>query len=560
MKSFKRILTMLICVSLVLSSFATVSVFAEDGKGTITITGQSGSDITVAGKTFNIYRIFDATTDGTNTSYSWNMDTTDINGNSVYYNFFFGGSGVIGEKTDGKIQEVVDYVISLKENALELSQFATSMYSYIKTQRISPNATKTAGTSDTTVVFEDQAFGYYLIYDGTDLTGDTDGVRSAVMLNNVNKDVTVYLKADRPNVVKQVLGNDGVYAKGTSSTIGDVVTFKISTVVPDHTLYESYTYKLEDTMANGLKLDVNTIEVYHETKLTLGTDYTLDTTGTNGTDFIITFTDIKDFDVDDEITVTYKAHVTKDIAPQTYNRNTVKLVYSNDPGFNTTSEVSDHADVYSYRFVFSKFAQDTNGVITTTRLSGAEFQLNRNVNGSYEKVWFLESTQTNDHGDYTLYTVVPAGTDGAVDTLVVHDKGEAQITLTQLNYGGHLGDVSIFGLGEGEYELIETVAPAGYNLPDAAFYFTLTDTIGPTTGIPTSLTITGSHSGDAKIANTTAMVDSVLTAWADITNVPGSALPETGGMGTTLFTVGGIVLMAAAVAFFTLRKRSSVAA
>jgi len=113
-------------------------------------------------------------------------------------------------------------------------------------------------------------------------------------------------------------------------------------------------------------------------------------------------------------------------------------------------------------------------------------------------------------------------------------------------------------LSEGKYELVETKAPDGYILPDAPFSIEIVDAIGELGSVGT-LSVTSSHTGSGGIVNTNGMGEQILTVWADITNAPGSALPETGGMGTTLFTVLGIILMAGAVAFFTLRKRSSVA-
>jgi LPXTG-motif cell wall-anchored protein len=120
--------------------------------------------------------------------------------------------------------------------------------------------------------------------------------------------------------------------------------------------------------------------------------------------------------------------------------------------------------------------------------------------------------------------------------------------------------VYIFGLSEGKYELVETKAPDGYILPDndEPFVIEIVDEIGDL-GSVGRLSVVSSHDGPGSITNTNGMGEKILTVWAEITNEPGSALPETGGMGTTLFTVFGILMMAGAAAFFTSRKRSSVA-
>jgi len=568
MKAIKRILAILVCLCVMCSGIA-LAVVADEPTGSITIQNPSHSNATVAGKTFNVYKIFNATTSGTNTSYSWYEDE---NGEIPFYDFFYGANGIVeANKENGTAQEAVEKIAVIGNtnadpndpNNFELSQFAESLHQYILANGIETYIDPVVASDSATFVnIPDLSYGYYLVYDNTDLTSDdTSVVRSAVMLSNVNKDAVITLKANRPQILKQVEENNGTFGKGTSVSIGDIVTFKITTAVPSHTLYTTYQYYIEDTMHDGLELDADSIKVYHnDALLAEGTDYTLTYPG-GDVDFKVDFTasmNVKDkFATNDSLTVEYDAKVTNGIEAQKANQNTAKLVYSNDPTNDaSTGNVSDSANVFSYQFVFTKYAQDTNGVLTNVRLAGAEFQLYRVVEGQAdEKITFTTETATNDEGaEYTKYIVADNG-DGTVDKLVVQDKGDATITLDRLNMGGHLGDVFIFGLAEGTYKLVETKAPDGYVLPDEPFVIEIVDEIGVLGSVGT-LNVIGSHTGSGSIVNTTGIAESILTVWADITNKPGTALPETGGMGTTLFTVVGIVLMAGAAAFFTSRKRS----
>ncbi len=87
------------------------------------------------------------------------------------------------------------------------------------------------------------------------------------------------------------------------------------------------------------------------------------------------------------------------------------------------------------------------------------------------------------------------------------------------------GRAAIYGLAYGVYYLVETKAPEGYN-PIAA---------------PKQLTIDAeSHLEEKMII---------------VENVGGTVLPATGGMGTTVFTAGGITLMCAAMLLLLLNKR-----
>lgn len=91
------------------------------------------------------------------------------------------------------------------------------------------------------------------------------------------------------------------------------------------------------------------------------------------------------------------------------------------------------------------------------------------------------------------------------------------------------GEANIDGLGAGTYYLLETKQPDGYTMLDE----------------PVDITITNA--------------DLVDDAAIEVVNNAGAVLPTTGGMGTTLFIVGGAVLMIAAGVLLIAKKRMSAA-
>ena len=151
-----------------------------------------------------------------------------------------------------------------------------------------------------------------------------------------------------------------------------------------------------------------------------------------------------------------------------------------------------------------------------------------------------------------------AGEDTLTDTVKTTDTGVG-VSLGTKSFGGNLGEITLVGLSEGKYTLKETKAPDGYQQALGDFLFGFTDTVGMQGNVLEILT----EKSDAiptggQLTAPNKYLDDLLIE-SSITNRPGETLPGTGGMGTTLFTVGGIVLMAGAIAFFTLRKRNNIA-
>ena len=101
------------------------------------------------------------------------------------------------------------------------------------------------------------------------------------------------------------------------------------------------------------------------------------------------------------------------------------------------------------------------------------------------------------------------------------------------------------GLDDGDYKIEETTTPSGYNTIDP-IEFTITAEHDTTADNPELKTL----SGNVFTGNVTTGAVS-----ANIVNKSGSTLPETGGIGTTVFYVIGGMLMAAAAVLLITKKR-----
>ena len=123
------------------------------------------------------------------------------------------------------------------------------------------------------------------------------------------------------------------------------------------------------------------------------------------------------------------------------------------------------------------------------------------------------------------------------------------------------GELVIQGIDLGVYTLKETAAPNGYVCPEEGITITLVD--DNANGNPDGTL----DEGDSTAAGTTiregsvSITGKILNLGVDNTNYEdaGLQLPKTGGMGTLIFTIAGIILMAGAVTMITVIARKKKA-
>ncbi len=535
MKKFKRLAAILLAAVMVLSLGTTV--FADDEEattGSITITGVS------EGETYDIYKIFDLTiatdSDGEVTAYSYQIVSAweDFIGGEDYEEYFT-------LSDDGYLS--TDSTIFDEDCDLDMAAFAKAALAYAEENDI--NATDTKVADDTSVTFSDLELGYYLV-------GTTLG--SLCMLDSTDTDAEIDEKNGEPTASIYVQdASDKNETNDDDADVIDTLQYEIvltslsngKNVVIHNTLSADLEVVTGDDGEPAITIYVNSTAA---TSLTAGTvtqvtdgdgntTYTLEsgdygvlyTAGTDGDDntLIIVFSDsyLENLDASDVVTVVYQAKIdaeSSDFSGEFADyKNEVQVTY----GANQESEVAT-AEVFSYGFELYKYTQtDADDEDTKAALAGAKFVLSYEDDGTTYYATFDTSTS----GTYILTGWVEDIDDATEIESIADDDGN---------------NVIIEGISHKHtYTLTETEAPDGYNLLDA--------------GVTVEIVL--SKDGEGNTIFTSFIVKQDNTELTDkvvsILNQTGIELPGTGGMGTTIFYVVGIILVLAAAVILITRRR-----
>lgn len=358
-----------------------------------------------------------------------------------------------------------------------------------------PSAVKPAQVATgTTVTFTDLAAGVYYI-DITPAEGSST-VYSPMVVVAITRDANGnYEAVDKTATAKAT--TDDLEKKANDSLVhnGQVVNFTITKTLPNHvTTFVVYDYTTNLSSLKDVKAKV-TVEGKDAKEYTFVEAFNDEHKDNR---FALDLTDLvydeTDFVVDNAgKKVTIEYSAT--VADPEYNEFKNEATYSTKDGEESTPKKTEG---FEARITLEKTGLDNK------ILPGAEFTLTKNGT----KLYFATK---NENGEYVYDETVTANTEGATDTLVTDDEGL----------------IKVVGLDEGTYQFTETKAPKGYSI---------NENIKPVV----------IKEGDASYSVELPVVDPTLVK-----------LPFTGGMGTTIFTVLGVAIMAMASALYFATKKKA---
>ena len=527
MNKTSKLLSLLLVLTIVFS--LSVTALAADTTYTITVDGSG----TVADHTFEAYQIFKGDLHAPETNEGGN--TSKILSNIVWgdgVNTAAPGFKEAFPVSAAETAELLTTVAQAQDFAKKIAPFLSGTHTDCSTKDGSGN-----------YQISGLPAGYYLVKDKDNSLTDQNDFYTAYLMKVV-ADVTASPKGSKPTLKKELRDKKDAQWDPLQAgfQIGDQIEFRLIASVPDIGYgYNAYSYTITDTMSSGLTSNVKaetdvTIKVNDNVDLS-NTYYTVTATGNT---FNVTV-DIKAAMDAGEIVATNALYVyyTAELNDTTkyygtgWETNKAFLTYPNNPNSESTGKTPEaEAKVVTFPTSISKIDGKTNAPLT-----GAKFVL------STDPSLKIADLNLNDNFEpqATDKLIALHSTNATAPYLVA--SPEMIAAKDHITYVIEAGDTTIAGLGEKSYYLYEIKAPSGYNLLPEATKFTLhlrAADISTAQGMP-YLTL-----GESTVEHPLALT---------IANNAGATLPETGGIGTTLFYVIGALLVVGAGVLLVTKKR-----
>ena len=505
-RSFNFVISMFVIIGMIFSSFALNATNAEENKYTLTLEGLKGHEL-------EIYQIFTG-------------DIAEKDGNKVLSNIKYGSSwknknGIVEDSFLGKFNN--------EKTALAIAKGLLKNNNNISPMNINP-------TDDgNNVVFKNLDPGYYLVRDkdGSQNKGNKENGAYTLYILKMVGDATAKAKIGVPTVekfVKEVNDTTGEnsWKKTADHDIDDEVEFKLEATLPEnYDKYKKYKLIFHDELSNGfdyVDFSAKGSCTINGSEKKINISY-LPVKPNNKNNFTITIDDLKSQEnlnglkAGDKIVVTYKAKLNENaVIGGEGNPNTVYLEYSNNPNKDDDGDTGktpkDEVRVYTYKLIINK----TDG---KNALEGAEFKLQKKINGEYK--------------DYSNNFVM--------------QENKTQFIAT--------------GLDAGDYKIIETKTPNGYNtIKDIEFKIDAAHTKENNGEFKLSRLLAKSPTGNSDSEGSSVINGVELnndtnagSLTGNIVNKKGSTLPETGGMGTKMIYVGGSLFVLLALGYLAFDKK-----
>lgn len=578
--------------------------------GSYDSTGEANSEVesaygayAIAGVTFTALKVADIAT------YTYTKDDGS-KGVEVVYSLDSSLATILGLETSEAVQiDATNYWTSTQiSNALanKLASDASSnvtttidaLKNYITNTSGSSSAVSQITGTDGKATWTDLALGLYLVVetavpDQVNTTTDPFFVSIPMTTSDGEDwlyDVTAYPKnqTDFPDITKKVRessNTSGAYTDTVSTSINDKLDYRIVSKLPEITSEATYLtkYTFVDTLSKGQTYNNDiTVSFYASitdrnaaslgaatVTLTATEDYTVQTSGGDGSDTVITIslttTGLAKVNAGASastenngnysyIVISYTATLNDDaVLGDSGNENDVKLTYARtSTGYEETLE--DKTEVYTFGLDITK---ELSGG-TASDVSGVQFTL-QNSAGDYI------TAKQNSSGNYTVTGLAESSTDSN-NTIFSPAEG---------------GSLYIAGIEAGEYTLTEVKTVSGYNLLKdsikivittkaeeitATYAYYTSDNNGNTvtTTTTTGVTVNANPASSSATVNgemATMSADGTLTTSLnaavvmEITNTKGFTLPTTGGAGIWLIVILGVVIGGLGIYSFVSKRR-----